>query len=158
MGSCRLCGENWPGAMHRESNLCRNHAVLSGVSKEPYREIIHHCRTCGAVDVPAQWHHVASERQQDRHAAFKHLGILLCLNCHGILTDRQQRGWDPSWKTEDHPVRCTIQGTYDVLWLWWERSGVLWWNHQGEELAHVVWTVLLALLRYWGLRSWGVIL
>lgn len=119
---CRICSENWPAAMYKETDLCRNHAVLSGVSKEPYREIIKHCPTCGAGNVPAQWHHLASERQQQRHMAFKYLGILLCLNCHGILTDRQSTAWDPSWKTENHPVRCTIQGTYDVLWLLWERS------------------------------------
>jgi hypothetical protein len=158
MEVCQICGEDWAGALYHEGNHCRNHAVVYGTSKEPYHELVGHCPTCGAVKVPAQWHHLASERQQKKYVALKHVGILLCLNCHGILTERQCTGWDPSWRTEQHPVRCTVQGTYDVLWLWWQRSGMLWWNHQFGELAHVVWTTLLALLQYWGLRTWEVIL
>ena len=155
---CRICRDDWPAARYQESDLCRNHAVLEGVSKEPYCEIIPHCPTCGRHEVPAQWHHPATERQQERYAALKHLGILICLNCHGILTERQCKAWDQGWRKEDHPVRCTLQGTYDVLWLWWERSGRLWWEQQCVELAHLVWIVMLGLLQYWGLRSGEVVL
>lgn len=154
MRICQTCGEDWPGALCKQGDLCRNHAALAGISDEPYRDIISHCPICGAVNVPAQWHHLAGERQQSRYAALTHVGILLCLNCHGILTLRQSTGWEPTWSTEQHPVRCTVQGIYDVLWLWWQRSGVLWWNHQVAELAHVVWLAALALFHLWGLRGW----
>ncbi|MGO8949297.1 MAG: hypothetical protein ACLQUY_16930 [Ktedonobacterales bacterium] len=123
MRICQTCGEDWPEALSKEGDLCRNHAVQSGLSLERYREIISHCPTCGRADVPAQWHHFASKRQQDCPVALKPLGILLCLNCHGILTERQSSGWHPSWKAEDHSVRCTVQGVYDVLWLWWAALG-----------------------------------
>jgi hypothetical protein len=100
--------------------------------------------------VPAQWHHLAGERQH------KQLRILICLNCHGIITVRQCTGWHPSWKTEPHPVRCIVQGVYDLLWLWWQRSGVYWWRWQLAELAHVVRLAFLALLDVWGLRGWDL--
>jgi hypothetical protein len=76
------------------------------------------------------------------------------LNCHGIITHRQRDGWDPSWKTEAHPVRCTVQGVYDLVWLWWQRSDRRLWDQQLGELAHVAWLALLALLDLWGLRGW----
>jgi hypothetical protein len=155
---CHECQEDWLEAMHQESGLCRNHAVLTGVSDEPYCRIIPHCPTCGRRDVPAQWHHPATERQQIKHVALKHLGILVCLNCHGILTERQCKAWDQGWRKEDRPVVCTVQGTYDVVWLWWMRSGRLWWEQQCGELAHLVLIVLLGLLQYVGLRGGEVVL
>jgi hypothetical protein len=145
---CRECGEDWLEALHEGSGLCRNHAVLQGLSHEPYSKVIHHCPICGKANIPAQWHHIAGERQQ------RSLRMLICLNCHAIITSRQCSGWDPSWKTESHPVRCIVQGTHDVVWLWWQRSGVYWWQWQVAELVHVVWLALLALLDLWGLRGW----
>jgi hypothetical protein len=157
MRVCQECGEDWPAALYHEGALCRDHAVQAGISKEPYCEIIPHC-LCDRINVPAQWHHLATERQQARYTALKPLGVLVCLNCHGILTERQCNTWEQSWKKDEHPVRCTIQGTADLLWLWWERSGRLVWEQQCAELVHVVWTVFLGLLQFWGLRGWGVVL
>jgi hypothetical protein len=45
----------------------------------------------------------------------------VCLNCHRLLSNRQHR-WHPAWLTEAHPTRYLIQGVYDVLMLWLERS------------------------------------
>jgi hypothetical protein len=148
--TCPECGEDWPAALHNASGLCRNHAVLCGVSDEKHRKILAHCPICGRENVPAQWHHVAGERQYPR------LGKDICLNCHGIITHRQSTGWDPSWKTEAHPVRCIAQGMYDLFWLWWQRSGVHVWRTQLAELVHVAWLALLALTEQWGLRGWDV--
>jgi hypothetical protein len=69
---------------------------------------------------------------------------------------RQCASWDPSWKTARHPVRCICQGTYDLLWLWWQRSGVYWWHWQLAELARVVWLAGLTLADLWGFRGWGM--
>jgi hypothetical protein len=124
--------------------------VLKRRSWEKYRKIIAHCPVCGRQDVPAQWHHVAGARQSSSPALY------VCLNCHGILTDRQRNVWDPSWKTEAHPVRCLAQGLYDLFWLWWLRSGVHMWRRQLAELVHVVWLGFLALAQQWGLRGWNV--
>jgi hypothetical protein len=157
MTCCECCGEDWPAALHTKSGLCRDCAVQRGLSREPYRAIISHCPICGRADVPAQWHHVAGKRQGTTRQ-LKELGLLLCLNCHGIITERQRDGWDPSWKDEDHPVRCTVQGVYDLFWLWWQRSGRRVWDEQLAELAHMVRVGVLALLQLWGLRGWDVVL
>jgi hypothetical protein len=152
MHICELCAEDWPAALYKNSGLCRNHAVEQAISDEPYRKYIAHCPTCGRSQVPAQSHHVAGVRQH------RTLCILLCLNCHGIATARQCTDLDPPWKTEHHPVRCIVQGVYDLLWLWWQRSGRFVWEWQLAELVRLVWLALLALADIWGLRGWDVVL
>ena len=149
---CRICGEDWPTALYHDGDLCRNHALLEGVSKEPSCQIIDHCPICGRHAVPAQWHHPATERQQARHAALKHLGILVCLNCHGVLTERQCTGWGQGWRKEDRPVRCIFQGLLTSFGC--GGSGrVTRMAHTARELVHVVSMAALALADTWGLRG-----
>ncbi len=140
--SCRKCGENWPGLVSAKTGLCPN-------CRDTRHKHISHCPVCGRADVPAQSHHIASKRQNE------HVVIRICLSCHIILTKRQCTCWDPSWKTESHPVRCLVQGLADLIWLWWQRSGLTLWRNQLGEIAHVAWVSLLSLAnQVWGLRGW----
>jgi len=79
-------------------------------------EKIGQCSICGRKDAPSENHHVAS---QDQRPSFV---VRICLNCHAIVTKRQVTQWDPSWRTEQHPIRCIVQGMLDLLCLWWERN------------------------------------
>ena len=109
-GPARTCGEHWPEARSRDSALCQNCANTN--SSVPLAR----CFICLRKDVPGQFHHSASERQ---HAT---LGRHLCLNCHAILTHRQETKWRPEWKTEQHPRRYIVQGDIDVVMLWIRRN------------------------------------
>jgi len=107
--TCRQCGEYWPEALRRRGGFCLNCADTS-------HETIRRCPVCGRKDVPGEYHHIASQRQR---ATF---GVHICLNCHAILTYRQVTRWHPTWRTEQHPVRCIVQGMLDLLCLWWQRN------------------------------------
>jgi hypothetical protein len=95
--------------------------------------------------VPAEGHHVATERQLPQFV------VRLCLNCHAPLTYRQENVWDPTWRTEAHPVRCLVQGTFDLVCLWWERSpavpmlGALW---------HLLVRAVIQLFHCFSLKGW----
>jgi hypothetical protein len=58
-------------------------------------------------------------------------------------------------------ARCIIQGTVDVLWLTWQRSGrQLWgqlWESQLRELVHMLFLALLALAEVFGFVGFAVI-
>ncbi len=148
---CPSCGEDWPGLVSKETGLCRNCAVLQGLSHEPHRGFLDHCSLCGGTHVPAQEHHLAGKRNT------RFLVVRICLNCHSIATDRQCREWDSRWNTGTHPSPFIVQGLYDVWWIWWQRSGCRWWRQQLSELVHLVWMAALALAQLWGLRGWEVL-
>src|SRR5260370_7455990 len=103
--TCPTCGEHWPEARSRDSALCQNCANTN--SSVPLAR----CPICPRRNVPGQFHHSASQRQ---HPA---LGLHLCLNCHAILTHRQENMWRPDWKTEAHPLRCIVQGDIHLVCL-----------------------------------------
>ena len=115
---CAKCGECWTAALRREGRLCLNCADAT-------HPRLARCPLCHKEQVPGEFHHVASARQ---HATF---GLRVCLNCHAILTLRQETAWHQSWQKEDHPVRCMVQGLHDVFWLWWHRS------HSGWSLGQL---------------------
>lgn len=142
--TCLSCGEDWPGSPLDDQGRCLNCRPDLRAS-HPH---LAWCPTCGRADVPAQFHHIASERQHPM------LGLRLCLVCHKILTDRQVSAWHPSWRVASHPVRCIVQGMLDLLWLWWQRSGWRWWERQVSELARVVWHALVELFGLVGLSGW----
>ncbi|MGO8948001.1 MAG: hypothetical protein ACLQUY_10130 [Ktedonobacterales bacterium] len=108
--ACSQCGEYARAALRRVNSVvvCRNCAGRT----HPQR----HCAICWRI-APSEQHHVASKRQQVT------LTLPVCLNCHAILSQRQYR-WPHDWRTEAHQLRCVIQGVYDVLCLWLERSPV----------------------------------
>jgi hypothetical protein len=152
-GPCKDCGEVWPGIVSRATGLCPNCA-----ENQPHARRIAHCPICGRSNVPAQLHHVASERHHKTFASY------VCLSCHAILTGRQCAAWEPSWKTQDGTlirVRCIIQGTVDVGWLTWQRSGrQTWrqlWASQLRELFHLLFLALRALAEVFGLVGFAVI-
>jgi hypothetical protein len=69
------------------------------------------CAICGG-DGPFERHHVAGKRQ------CSWLILHVCIACHRPLTLRQKR-----WVYRDrHPVYCIVQGCFDVLAIWRERS------------------------------------
>jgi len=107
--TCQRCDEYWPEAIRRTGAVCLNCA-------DSTHQTIRRCPVCARKDAPSEYHHIASKRQR---ATF---GVRICLNCHAILTQRQLTAWDPSWRTEHHPVRCIVQGMIDFLCLCWERS------------------------------------
>src|SRR5262245_32635773 len=86
---CTTCGECWTAALRREGGLCLNCADEAAEAPHPR---LARCLGCLRTNVPSEFHHVASKRQ---HAAF---GLRLCLNCHAIVTHRQETAWHPSWK------------------------------------------------------------
>jgi hypothetical protein len=104
------CGEYYTKALSRVDGqvLCANCADT--------RHARRRCAICDRV-APSESHHVASKRQHPT------LTLPVCLNCHRILSRRQYR-WHPSWRTGAHPLRYLIQGVYDVMCLWLERSPV----------------------------------
>jgi hypothetical protein len=136
--TCERCDDYWPLAMRRTGALCLNCADES----HPHTA---HCLICWQLDVPYERHHVASERQNER---FK---IRLCLNCHALITYRQETSWDPSWKTEDHPVRCVVQGSFDLTCLWVERSPAV---EMLRELVHFLVLAFCEVVASLGLKGW----
>jgi len=151
-GPCDICGEDWPGIVSSVSGRCPNCTDTT-----PARRIAH-CPICGRGVIPAQLHHVAGQRHSQV------LAFYVCCSCHRILTDRQCAAWEASWKTQSGAMiraRCIIQGTVDVLWLTWERSGCsAWhqlWERQLREICHMLYLALLALAEVLGLRGFNVI-
>jgi hypothetical protein len=137
---CTQCGECWPAALRREGGLCLNCA------DESPHPILPRCPLCHRERVPSEFHHVASVRQH------RTLGLRVCLNCHAILTLRQETAWPPSWKTEAHLVRCILQGLTDAIWLWLQRS------HSGwslAELAKLCGQAFWAVASSCGLNGWA---
>src|SRR5262249_21326008 len=129
-------------ALRREGGLCLNCADEAAEAPHPR---LARCLGCLRTNVPSEFHHVASKRQ---HGAF---GLRLCLNCHAILTHRQETAWHPSWKIEPHRVRCIVQGLLDVLWLWLRRSHSAWALGQLAQLcAQAGWSLFDA----FGLVGW----
>ncbi len=138
--TCPTCGEHWPEARSRDSALCQNCANTN--SSVPLAR----CPICPRRNVPGQFHHSASQRQ---HPA---LGLHLCLNCHAILTHRQENMWRPDWKTEAHPLRCIVQGDIDLVLLCLRRNPG---NGVSHELIAFLWRSFLALFDGCGLVGWA---
>lgn len=136
---CTQCGECWTAALRRAGGVCHNCADTT-------HPRLARCPLCHRAQVPGEFHHVASKRQ---HVTF---GLYVCLNCHAILTWRQETAWHPSWKTEPHLGRCVLQGLIDVFGLWLRRS------HSGwslGELAKLCWQAGWSLMGIFGLVGWG---
>jgi hypothetical protein len=140
--ACAGCGDDWPG-LKRVDGLCRT------CRAQPDHRRIAACPLCGRMNVAPDLHHIAGRRQ---HPTF---ALDVCLTCHDILSARQRTRWDPSWKTEAHPVRCIVQGVFDLVMLWWQRSGRRLWRQQVAELLRVVALAALAIAECYRLRGWG---
>jgi hypothetical protein len=122
--------------------VCLNCADEGSTTPHPR---VARCLGCLRTNAPSEFHHLASARQ---HASF---GLRLCLNCHAILTKRQVTDWPPSWKTEQHPLRCQAQGLLDLIWLWLRRGHAAWALGQLAKLcAQLGWSVFGAC----GLVGW----
>jgi hypothetical protein len=127
--SCVKCGEYAEKVlkMVRGRILCRN-----------CRDRSHQHRMCAicAKELPTEIHHVAMKRQ------IESLTIVVCLNCHAILSLWQKR-WHRSCLTERHPLRFLVQGVHDVTRLWLERSPAA--KHSRAFLAMLGQAALIAL-------------
>lgn len=107
--SCERCGEFFQDALRRpvasDDHVCLCHNCADVVHKRGT------CAVCMRV-APIEEHHIASRRQNPE------LTIATCLNCHGILSQRQNRAWDPTWRytspNEAAACRFEGQGWYDV--------------------------------------------
>lgn len=108
--ACTRCGEYAASALR----VMDGQAVCHNCADATHRH--RHCAICWRM-APSEQHHVASKRQHPT------LTLPVCLNCHAILSQRQYN-WPPAWRSEAHKLRCVIQGVYDVLCLWLERSPV----------------------------------
>jgi hypothetical protein len=125
-------------AMRRDGSFCLNCA-------DKNHPRFDHCPICWQANVPYERHHVASKRQNVRFT------VRLCLNCHALITYRQIRNWDHTWQTEEHPVRCSVQGTYDLVCLWYERSPAV---EMLGELFHLLVLAFYELMAAWQLKGW----
>ncbi len=98
------------------------------------------CAVCRRI-APVEDHHIASRRQHPT------LTIRVCLNCHSLLSLRQYQWLDAGndWRKESHPVRCILQGVYDVVSLWLERSPAA---DAARDLLAMLWGAFCALVGY----------
>jgi hypothetical protein len=106
--SCVKCGE------YASTTLAYSHGRILCRNCRDTRHQRRLCAICAKL-LPTEIHHVASERQ------IATLTIVVCLNCHALLSLWQQR-WDPSWRTDHQPIRFLFTGALDVACLWLQRS------------------------------------
>lgn len=98
----------WRGARAVLCRVCRRELDDEAHGRPTTRRV---CAVCRRL-APCEAHHIGYQ------AHYPHLLITLCLNCHAIITTRQAS----QWRKGASGVYYLVQGCYDLIYLWWERS------------------------------------
>lgn len=96
---CYMCGETRIDALTNNCILCAN------CSYRGKRTRIAQCPLCDALNTPSEEHHIVG-RKRNKDAV-----IVICLNCHRVLSRQQETYW-PKQASYKDAIRI---GTKDII-------------------------------------------